>query len=87
MLQKKEVLDPVIESSLIHCLGQTNYSITQGETVNPGMTTAPLLGGNLACLVNLLGTTYAPSFKDSIFLFEEVCWNPMLSMDYCHNFG
>lgn len=73
---EKEELDPVIESSLDHCVQRTNYSITQGETVNPGLVTAPLLGGNLACLVNLLGTPYAPSFKECIFLFEEVWLEP-----------
>lgn len=73
---EKELLDPVIANSLNHCFQRTSYSISQGTLVNPGKVTAPLLGGNLMCLVNLLGTPYAPNFKDTIFLFEEVWAEP-----------
>ena len=73
---EKETLDPLIENSLKNCLLRKNYCITQGNTVNSGQVSAPLIGGNLMCLVNLMGTPYAPNFKDKIFLFEEVWAEP-----------
>ena len=73
---EKETLDTLIENSLKNCLLRKNYCITQGNTVNSGQVSAPLIGGNLMCLVNLMGTPYAPNFKDKIFLFEEVWAEP-----------
>lgn len=73
---KNDSLDPMIENSLNHCLLRTNYGITQGDMVNPGRVSGKLMGGNLGCLVNLMGTPYEPCFKDSLFFFEEVWAEP-----------
>ncbi|HXG37629.1 MAG TPA: LD-carboxypeptidase [Bacteroidota bacterium] len=42
------------------------------QALRPGKATARLLGGNLSLLISLLGTPYAPNFKRSLLLLEEV---------------
>ncbi len=39
--------------------------------VRPGMTRGPLAGGNLTTLCHLLGTPYAPMFRDHILFLED----------------
>ena len=65
-------------SSLLHCLNQENYCINGGQTVYPGTVTAPLIGGNLTCLLNLMGTPYQPNFSGKILLIEDVGIEPYL---------
>lgn len=53
-----------------------------GKIVNPenerfyilrnGEAEAPVIGGNLALICALMGTSYIPSFKDSILMLEEI---------------
>ncbi|MGD9992752.1 MAG: LD-carboxypeptidase [Salinivirgaceae bacterium] len=49
-----------------------SYQI-EGHTLNkPGKASGELMGGNLAILVSLLGTPYAPSLGGKILFIEEV---------------
>jgi muramoyltetrapeptide carboxypeptidase len=41
------------------------------KTVTPGYASGRLLGGNFTCLLRLLGTPYAPDFRDSILFLED----------------
>jgi muramoyltetrapeptide carboxypeptidase len=42
------------------------------KTVVPGRARGRLLGGNLTCLLRLLGTPYAPDFKNAILFLEDI---------------
>jgi muramoyltetrapeptide carboxypeptidase len=42
------------------------------RTVTPGVVQAPLVGGNLATLVSLLGTPWAPDMRGAIVFLEDV---------------
>ncbi len=65
-------------SSLLHCLNQESYCVNGGRTVYHGTVTAPLIGGNLTCLLNLMGTPYHPDFSGKILLIEDVGIEPYL---------
>jgi len=41
------------------------------KTVVPGRATGQLLGGNMTCLLRLLGTPYAPDFRNAILFLED----------------
>jgi len=43
----------------------------KGVTINPGLASGPVEGGNLTTLCHLIGTPYAPSFKGKILLLED----------------
>lgn len=45
-------------------------------TLNKGRGEGPIIGGNLAVFMALLGTGYHPSFKDSILLLEDIGESP-----------
>ena len=68
-------------SSLLKCLNRENYSIDAGESVFPGKTTGPLVGGNLTCMLNLMGSQYQPDFSWKILLIEDVGVEPYLIED------
>ena len=65
-------------ASFLSCLNQKNYSVSGGDTVFQGRITAPLIGGNLTCLLNLMGTPYQPYFSGKILLIEDVGIEPYL---------
>jgi len=44
---------------------------TDLKTVVPGHVTGRLLGGNLTCLLRLIGTPYAPDFRGAILFLED----------------
>ena len=69
---KQMNVDHLISTTLNKCLKKENYSVKGGETVSTGKVTAPLIGGNLMCLLNLMGTPYQPDFLNKILFFEEV---------------
>jgi muramoyltetrapeptide carboxypeptidase len=48
--------------------------VAGGETkcLVPGEVTGPLLGGNMTCLLRLLGTPYAPDFTGAILFLEDI---------------
>lgn len=73
-------LDPLIEDGFFNCLMRNNYRVSGGKTVNAGNVTAPLIGGNLMCLLYLIGTPFQPDFKNKIFFFEEI-WSEPYVMD------
>ena len=75
-VHQKKPLDAWIKNSLNHCLKRENYTIKQGKKVRPGRVTAPLMGGNLMCFLNLMGTPFQPDFKNTILFFEEVWAEP-----------
>ena len=75
-ITEKDSIDPLIEDGFVNCFLQNNYSISGGNTVNAGKVTAPLIGGNLMCLLFLIGTPFRPDFKGKIFFFEEVLSEP-----------
>jgi muramoyltetrapeptide carboxypeptidase len=49
----------------------TNPPEEPTQTLRSGKATGRLVGGNLSLLVSLLGTPYAPNFKQSLLLLEE----------------
>lgn len=71
-------LDPLIDDNLKNCLQRNNFTISGGISVNEGSVTAPIIGGNLMCLLLLVGTPFQPDFSDKIFFFEEVWLEPYI---------
>ena len=77
-VSNNKLLDNLLKTTFDNCLKQKNYVISQGETVNKGIVTAPLIGGNLMCMLYLLGTKYQPDFKNKILFFEDVALEPYI---------
>jgi muramoyltetrapeptide carboxypeptidase len=48
--------------------GANNASL---KTIAPGLAKGQLLGGNMTCLLRLIGTPYAPDFRDAILFLED----------------
>lgn len=69
-------LSPSIDQSLMACLMDKAFQITEGIMVQSGIAKGPLVGGNLETLIALMGTPYQPDFKDSILLIEDVGAEP-----------
>jgi muramoyltetrapeptide carboxypeptidase len=42
------------------------------KTIVPGHITGRLIGGNMTCLLRLIGTPYAPDFRDAILFLEDI---------------
>ncbi|MDA8562126.1 LD-carboxypeptidase [Gammaproteobacteria bacterium] len=75
-IAEKDSLDSLINLSFNNCLTRKNFAIKEGTTINSGKVTAPLIGGNLSCLLHLFSTPFQPSFKDMIFFLEDVWAEP-----------
>jgi muramoyltetrapeptide carboxypeptidase len=75
---KNGTIEPRILSTLVHCLNNESYTIQGGSTVNQGRVTAPLIGGNLMCLLNLMGTAYQPDYSNKILFIEDVGIEPYI---------
>jgi len=43
------------------------------KTILPGRAKGQLLGGNMTCLLRLIGTPYAPDFRNAILFLEDTC--------------
>ncbi len=56
--------------------GRTPGLVTGLETLTSGLARGPLRGGNLAVLVALLGTPYAPPLKGAVLFLEDVGERP-----------
>jgi len=57
-------------------LGQQRFVVYQGVFWREGSASGPLLGGNLASLVSLLGTPWFPNLDGALLLLEEVNESP-----------
>jgi muramoyltetrapeptide carboxypeptidase len=75
---KQMNVDYLIATTLNKCFTKENYSIKGGKTVSAGRVTAPLIGGNLMCLLNLMGSPYQPDFSNKILFLEEVGVEPYI---------
>lgn len=75
-----ESFDSLIEKTLMACLSGESYKISEGVTLTSGVAKGTLIGGNLECLMALIGTPYQPSFKGCILLLEEV-WSEPYKID------
>ena len=71
-------LNNLIDTTLKSCCNQKNYKIDKFKTVNTGDVTAPLIGGNLMSLVNLMGTKFQPDYSEKILFIEDVSLEPYI---------
>jgi muramoyltetrapeptide carboxypeptidase len=51
--------------------GHLRLRFETATVIRPGRACAPVAGGNLATLCHLLGTPYAPAFRDHIVFLED----------------
>jgi len=51
--------------------GRLRLRFETAAAIRPGRTRAPLVGGNLTTLCHLLGTPYAPAFREHIVFLED----------------
>ncbi|CEG57196.1 S66 peptidase family protein [Legionella fallonii] len=65
-----------IEQSLMACLADKAFQITQGQCVHSGIAKGPLIGGNLETFMALMGTPYQPDFNGCVLLLEDVNAEP-----------
>ncbi|MCX7121619.1 MAG: LD-carboxypeptidase [Gammaproteobacteria bacterium] len=72
----KPDIDSLVDETLMSCLTDKSITITEGIAVNPGKVKAPLIGGNLECLISLMGTPYQPDYRNCILLIEDVFAEP-----------
>lgn len=73
-------VEPLIEKTLMACLSGEAYQINEGVSLIPGVVEGSLIGGNLGCLMALIGTPYQPKFENCILLIEEV-WSEPYKID------
>lgn len=72
----KPEVDPLLQKTFIYSLTGKSITITEGVAVNEGIVQAPLIGGNLECLIALMSTPYQPDFRNAILLIEDVFSEP-----------
>jgi muramoyltetrapeptide carboxypeptidase len=66
---RRALMDPVKESVIFSREEKGGADI---RSVVPGAATGRLLGGNMTCLMRLLGTPYAPDFNGAILFLEDI---------------
>ena len=62
-------LEPFARESLTLFSGERHAEL---KTVVPGRVTGRLLGGNMTCLLRLLGTPFVPDFRQAILFLEDI---------------
>lgn len=72
----KSEIESLVDETLMSCLTGKSVTISEGIAVNPGKVKAPLIGGNLECLIALMGTPYQPDYRGCILLIEDVFAEP-----------
>jgi muramoyltetrapeptide carboxypeptidase len=58
-------------NALWACLDQGKFPGLLGTTLSHGKAKGPLIGGNLTCIIHLIGTTYEPNWDGAILLIED----------------
>ena len=76
--ETNDSLPPLLNQTFLNCINNKNFSIQEGEMISPGSISAPLVGGNLMCLANLIGTPYQPDFSNKILFIEDVWAEPYM---------
>jgi muramoyltetrapeptide carboxypeptidase len=61
-------------------VGETLFRFSRASVVRPGIVEGRALGGNLAVVTSLLGTSWEPDFDDSVLFLEEV-GEPLYRLD------
>ncbi len=69
-------LDEMVHDTLLSCLYKKSYQIKEGKQLHPGKVCGKLIGGNLDCMIHLIGTDFEPDFNSAILLIEEVRTEP-----------
>jgi muramoyltetrapeptide carboxypeptidase len=74
-------IDVITQKSFLEVIQGAQITYLYGakpdfQTINKGVVSAPLLGGNLSVLVSLLGTKYFPACSDKILLIEDLNEEP-----------
>ena len=60
------------------------FRFSEDQVLEPGAASGKVLGGNLTCLVHLMGTPYFPGLEGSILLLED-CNEKLYRLDRCIN--
>lgn len=60
------------------------FHFSEEQILESGVASGKVMGGNLTCLVHLMGTPYLPDFEGSI-LFLEDCNEQLYRLDRCIN--
>ncbi len=66
-------LDPQHLSQAFRVLSgqEKNIDLAPARVLRPGTSSGRLIGGNLSLICSLMGTPYAPDFKDAILFLED----------------
>ncbi len=72
----KPEIDALVDETLLANLTGKSITVEEGTAVNTGTVKAPLVGGNLECLISLMGTPYQPDYHGCILLLEDVFAEP-----------
>jgi muramoyltetrapeptide carboxypeptidase len=66
---RRALMDPVAKGIIFSREKKGGESIVSEM---PGLAVGPLLGGNMTCLLRLIGTPYAPGFTDAVLFLEDI---------------
>ena len=66
---RRALMEPVQETDIFSRVKKGGEDIVCEV---PGAVKGPLLGGNMTCLLRLLGTPYAPNFDGAILFLEDI---------------
>jgi len=81
---RKVLMEPVDPSATI-LFSKQGAEGTKVKTVVPGKIAGRLIGGNMTCLLRLLGTPYAPDFRGVILFLEDTCEKAYrIDGNFCH---
>lgn len=69
-------INELVDTTLMASFFGKEITLQEGETVKSGRAEGLLLGGNLECIVALMGTPYQPDFSGSILLIEDIFAEP-----------
>lgn len=72
----KPEVDSLLQETFINALTGKSITLSEGVVINEGKVQAPLIGGNLECLVGLMGTPYQPDYRGCVLLIEDVFSEP-----------
>lgn len=73
----KPDIDSLLQETLISMLTDNSVTLSEGIVIHEGKVQAPLIGGNLECMMALMGTPFQPDYCGSILLIEDVFSEPM----------
>lgn len=72
----KPDINSLLHQTFVSALTGKSTTLSEGIVIHEGKVQAPLIGGNLECMMALMGTAYQPDYRGCILLIEDVFSEP-----------